>query len=278
MIRTDSHLHSSFSSDSDSSMESMVLGGIQAGLESMCFTEHLDPLFPDTEDHFDFLIDFDAYEKEFQRLKILYRDQIELLHGVELGVQPHIANECRAFVNKYGSRYDYIICSTHVIDDLDPYYGTYFAKYATAKEAIDHYFHIMLENLHMLEDAGLEHAYQSIGHLDYICRYEPGERTPFFYDNHRDSIDPILRYIVDHDKALEVNTAGWKYGMEDPNPNRQILARYVELGGKKITIGSDGHKPEHLAYDFNRLPAFLKEIGFDSYLYYRNKEENIILL
>ena len=41
-IRADYHLHSHHSGDSDAPMEEMVKNGITAGLESMCFTEHVE--------------------------------------------------------------------------------------------------------------------------------------------------------------------------------------------------------------------------------------------
>lgn len=53
-----------------------------------------------------------------------------------------------------------------------------------------------------------------------------------------------------------MNTAGLKYGMSDPNPHHEIIKRYMELGGEIITIGSDGHCPKHMAYDFCKLPVF----------------------
>ena len=267
MIRTDAHLHTSFSTDSDTPMEEMVLAGIGAGLESMCFTEHFDPDFPDAESPTDFCPDLEAYEEEYLRLKAKYEGRIELLHGIELGIQPHLADTCRQFYEEYGSRYDYIIHSTHVVDRLDPYFGAYFAAWDDPKMATRHYFEVMLENLSVFRD------YQTVAHLDYICRYEPKPRTPFIYEDYREVIDPVLERIISEGKCLEVNTAGWKYGMDDPNPNRQILKRYRELGGTRITIGSDGHQPEHLAFGFHRLTAFLTDLGFDRYIYYRNRKE-----
>lgn len=253
-------------------MEDMIRAAIRAGLDSICFTEHVDPDFPPTEEPFDFMIDFDAYEAEFQRLYGIYGDQIRLFHGIELGIQPHLKDTCAGLYDRYGARYDYIIHSTHVVDRLDPYYGAYFASYRDPKEAVKHYFRIMLRNLQVFRD------YQSVGHLDYICRYEPAPRTPFLYEDYKDVIDPVLIHIIEQDKCLEVNTAGWKYGMEDPNPNRQILLRYRQLGGNKITIGSDGHKPDQLAYDYHRLPGFLKDLGFDSYLFFEKKKAREIPL
>ena len=42
-ILWDCHMHSSFSADSDTSMEDMIHEAIRRNLSGICFTEHLDP-------------------------------------------------------------------------------------------------------------------------------------------------------------------------------------------------------------------------------------------
>ena len=46
MITSDIHMHSAFSADSESPMESMIQGAIAKGLALICFTEHLDYDYP----------------------------------------------------------------------------------------------------------------------------------------------------------------------------------------------------------------------------------------
>ena len=45
-ILWDCHMHSSFSADSDTPMENMVLKALSLGLKGVTFTEHLDPDYP----------------------------------------------------------------------------------------------------------------------------------------------------------------------------------------------------------------------------------------
>ena len=78
MIYTDTHLHSSFSSDSDTPMELMIKQGIRLGMKTLCFTEHYDPCYPDTPDGLDFLLDFENYKKTLFTLKEKYASQIEI--------------------------------------------------------------------------------------------------------------------------------------------------------------------------------------------------------
>ena len=84
----DSHLHTSFSSDSDTPMEEMIQTAISKGLSSMCFTEHMDLDFPPGE--FDFLVDMDAYQQTLLKLSKKYEEQIHIRFGIELGLQPHL--------------------------------------------------------------------------------------------------------------------------------------------------------------------------------------------
>ena len=84
--------------------------------------------------------------------------------------------------------------------------------------------------------------------------------------------------IIENGKGIEVNTAGLKYGMSDPNPHHEIIKRYMELGGEIITIGSDGHCPKHMAYDFCKLPDFLSNLGIRYYTVFRDKKPEFIKL
>jgi histidinol-phosphatase (PHP family) len=85
-------------------------------------------------------------------------------------------------------------------------------------------------------------------------------------------IDPILTALIDLGKGIEVNTAGFKYGLGHPNPTEEILRRYRELGGTILTIGADAHAPEQIAWNFSVLPKLLKSCGFDSYAVFKNRK------
>ena len=65
MITSDIHMHSSFSTDSDSPMEAMIQGAIARGLNTICFTEHLDYEYPSTDGTVLFEVDMAAYEKNY---------------------------------------------------------------------------------------------------------------------------------------------------------------------------------------------------------------------
>ena len=266
---SDTHLHSFFSSDSEAPMKDMIRQGIRLGLSTLCFTEHFDPGFPVTESGLDFQLDFDAYYRTFLSLKKKYSSQIELLHGIELGVQKSEEADLLNFYSRIGGRYDFIINSCHLVDGVDPYEKVFFETH-TPEEGIRRYFESILDNLNACP------YFQTAGHLDYICRYIPDPRPEFHYEAYADILDLILQYLIDHGKGLEVNTAGLKHGLPWPNPHMEILKRYRALGGEIITIGSDAHRPADIAYAFDRLPEILTEAGFRYYALYRSQKPEFI--
>ena len=69
-ILWDCHMHSSFSADSDTSMEDMILEAIRRGLHGICFTEHLDPDYPPTPDNETFELDLAGYQNTLYALRI----------------------------------------------------------------------------------------------------------------------------------------------------------------------------------------------------------------
>ena len=97
-ISADYHLHTSFSTDSKTPMEDMILAGISKGLKTMCFTEHLDYDYPvpDDDPTFNFLLDMDAYLSKTKELADKYANKCEILFGVELGIQTHLAEKIRS--------------------------------------------------------------------------------------------------------------------------------------------------------------------------------------
>ena len=260
-MKYDFHIHSGFSGDSDTPMEDMIRKGISLGLKTMCMTEHYDEDFP--AGFGDFSLDTEAYYGEFCRLKAKYAGDIELLFGVELGMQVHLGSVYEEYVSR--RPFDYCIASQHLSDRIDPYYPLYWEKYSP-QEGICRYFSETLECLKNMKD------YDALGHLDYIVRYSGPGKDSFHYAAYADHIDPILQHIIEEGKCLEVNTAGLKYGLGHPNPREDILKRYREMGGEDIIIGSDGHRPEHLAYGFDLITDLLKDLGFRYHCIFRERK------
>lgn len=264
MITADCHLHSSFSGDSQSPMEEMILQAIRKGLETLCFTEHNDfdyPEYPDLAKDY-FLLDTDSYLRELSGLREKYAGKIRLLFGAELGLQPQAVSANAAYAKAY--EFDFLIGSTHICHGKDPYYPGFFEGRNTAS-ALGEYFEATLENIRGFSD------YDVCGHLDYAVRYAPEQQREYAWETYKDILDAILKHLTETGKGIELNTGGIKSGMRDFHPCAAVLKRYRELGGEIVTIGSDAHAPEHIASHFDRAAETLKACGFRYYCVFEKR-------
>ena len=257
-MKADFHIHTGFSFDSESTPEEMISAAIQKGMQTICITDHhdLDYMEPGWE------IDFESYFRVLCELQEKYKKQIEVLIGIEFGMQPHLDSQYTELARKYS--YDFIIGSVHLFDGYDPYYPGYFEE-KTDEAGYRRAFELTLENVKKMSE------YDTLGHLDYIIRYGQYKEKTYCYSKNADYVDEILKTLIQNGKGLEVNTGGWAFGFDFAHPHPKVLKRYKELGGEIITIGSDAHKPEHVAYDFDRVKDYLEACGFKYYTEFRNR-------
>lgn len=287
MMLCDFHVHTEFSSDSDASMEAMLQRAISLGLPKLCFTDHMDFDYPigygmESSDsdasYLDFSLDATSYLDHLRTLKERYQQQIEILAGVELGLQAHILPQVEAFLKQHS--FDFIIGSSHLLYGKDPYYERFWNELGLQREnpqtvdvrdrriqnTIQDYFEETLRHVHRFD------CFQVYGHLDYIVRYAPMNQDSYCIDAYMDLIEEILKTLIHRGRGIELNTSGLRSGMHMMNPHRSILKRYRELGGEIITVGSDAHSPAHIGYAFDQAKQLLLECNFQYYTtFYKQK-------
>lgn len=264
-IACDFHMHTEFSTDSQSSVEEMLDSALKKGLDAVCITDHMDMDYPAEEDgeEGEFLFDVDAYFQKLSEMKKVYAGKLDVRIGVELGLQPHLGEYYKKLTEEYP--FDFVIGSLHVINGTDPYYRKIFEG-RTDEEVYREAFRVTLENIRMCTD------FDVLGHLDYVVRYGKKQAEEYSYNKYADEIDAVLRRLIQMGKGLELNTGGLKYGLGFCNPHPDVMKRYRELGGEMVTVGSDAHRPEHVAWEFSRAAEILKSCGFRYYADFQERK------
>ena len=292
----DCHLHTCFSGDSETPVRAQLDRAISLGMQAVCITDHHDWDAPNEKGEMDdrFLLDFPRYIPALREIREEYRGRLDMGIGVELGLQLHARQDTDNIMKLYGDAFDYIIGSIHFVDHYDVYYPQWFAmdvsesrsdeRYIPTREEAEavtrekeaaryrHFFEVTLKRLESYD------CFDSLGHLDFVVRYGPNKNRFYDFKTYGDIISAILELLIRKDKALEVNTGGFKYGLGHPNPCEDVLKRYRELGGKLLTVGSDAHVPGFVGYEFDRTADLLKEIGFREYALYRKRVPQMLPL
>lgn len=259
-MRSDVHMHCDFSNDSETRPEDMVESAIAKGLSVICFTDHYDKDNLDWGD--EAIFDVESYFQKMIALQEEYRDRIDIRIGAEIGMQPYLAEYYQNFIAQHP--FDFVIGSVHSVLEHDVALD-FFQKHSDP-EGYKIYFEEMLQDVQKIK------SYDVLGHLDYIVRYSNQGSKGFNLNDYMDIIEEILKQVIVHGKGIEMNMSGLKYGLGAPHPQPEIIKRYRELGGEIITVGADGHIPEHIAYDYHLADDILKSCGFKYYTEFKGRK------
>ncbi len=229
-------------------MLDMANKGREVGLDYMCITEHADfdylfmPEYSDVRQ-----IDLTAY---LDRIEAVKKDYPFLHVGIELGFSKYAES---LYQKLPFDRFDYVLDSTHTIGLYDAYNKKFFIdkpKHLAYKQYLDS----------VRASVEAQYPYNTVSHIGYVRKNAPYENTDLTYEEFPEEIDGILKRIIERNKSLEINS---KLSGDRFMPERDILARYYQLGGRLITFGSDSHSPETVANKYDLAVSILRLIGFD---------------
>ena len=257
----DNHVHTSFSSDGKDSMEKVIERAIKIGVRHLTFTDHLE------YNSEDFSINCTDYMNTILELKYKYKNNIEILAGIEVGYQDYIREKINLILKR--NLFDFVLCSTHTVDKISVSSEKFYKGY-TKEEVYNKYFQSILNTINEFNN------FDCYGHLDYIIRYSNYVGREVIYRDYMDIIDSVLKNIIYLGKGIEINTSGYRYGLNSIHPNYDILKRYKELGGEIITIGSDSHRAIDLCCDFDRGFDILENIGFKYVCKFKGRKPEFI--
>lgn len=255
MFKIDYHIHTNYSSDSDADMEDMILSAISKNIDEIAITDHVDYHEKYDPPHYDDLIN------KFNILKEKYKTKINMILGVEIGLENLIAATINSFITSYD--FDFIIGSSHGVCKKDLYFDNFFDG-MNKKTAYELYFTEMLKNINTID------KFCVYGHIDFISRYGIYKDNSLKYRDYSDLIDEVLKTLINKNKGIEINTSGYRYKLNQTYPQYDILKRYKELGGEIITIGSDAHTPDYVGDHFEVAYEMLVKSGFKYITRFKN--------
>ena len=253
------HTHTTFC-DGKSTAEETVVEAIKKGFVSLGFSGHGYTEFELTS----CMKDEDGYITEINRLKKLYKNEIEIYLGTEED----------AFAPVDRSKYEYIIGSSH------------FLKHGGKILPIDLRIECMSECLSAFGgdiSAISENYYVSfakyllkrrpdiVGHFDLLTKYDE-KIGPYFLGNpaHDRVAERFIKELGKEGFLFEVNTGAIARGYRtSPYPALNLLYE-IRRSGCPITLTSDCHNAPHLDCHFKESKELLYDAGFRELTILRN--------
>lgn len=261
MLKVDYHMHTSFSPDSKANPHAMIGKAIELGMTSICITDHYEGVGEGA--NLRPTLDNDIYIGELVELKEHYKGKIDVKVGAEFSLDLRHRKLFQELVTNYPM--DFIIGSNHKTPGSDHWCATRPESY-TDKEW---YTDALNETAQLITEIK---EFDVLGHLDYIVRYGTYQVQEYVVKDFKDIIEEIFKILIYDGKGIEINAAGFKYGLGFAHPHMDALKMYKELGGEIITIGSDAHAPEHIGYNYNGVREQLLGAGFKYYTEFANRK------
>jgi len=261
----DYHIHPDFSFDAEGSLDDYCQSALKKGLREICFTTHYDtdPRLPDY--HRQIRINgkklphsVDLFEKYVSAvLEIEEKYLHEGLHvkcGVEVGYYPGCEEEVKELINKYPLYYK--LGAVHQIDGVDICNEKSMAECA-ASIGLDEFADRVFEALRQSAEGRL---FDALAHLDMYKKYGLKYYGEEIRGIHRGRIEPVFEIMAQSGAGIEINTSALRKGHDEYYPGMDIVNIARSMGVPVVAVGSDAHRPEELAYDFETVSTIAYEL------------------
>lgn len=268
-MKFDLHTHHYRCGHAEGEIRDYIEAAIAADMVAIGISDH-SPYFASSEEQAQPLIamgksEFPLYIAEILRLKEEYKTKIDVLLGVESDFFPEVAEAYRAEYAKYP--FDYIIGSVHQVNGVSIFNRKRWNKHTEAQKVIDKETYYEL-----IQQSARSGMFQILGHIDAMKGFYPP-----FSEIKTNAADEALRVIGECKLAIEINTSGKTKDCGGWYPSDEILERAL-YHGVEVTFGSDAHKPSRVGEDWDAVSKRLKEIGFKEWVYFKQKQRQVVLL
>lgn len=249
----DAHLHTDLSPDSDVPIDAYATQAVERRIPEIAITDHVD---------FDPTAPAYAHSTFAQRERIVrgaaerWADRgVAIRFGVEITWDRRWEADIREHLARHA--YDFVIGSVHVYRD-SPFAAEHVGAWVqgrSLREVVAPYFD-------EVEAAARSGVFDALGHLDFVKRYLAPHISAADLGAAPELYEPILRALVETGTALEINTSGLRQAAGETYPSPAIVARYRDLGGRAVTVGSDAHRADSFAWALADGYAAATDAGF----------------
>ncbi len=263
MYLADYHTHSRISPDAKAPMAEMARAAIAAGMQEICFTDHVEPIIwggTQLKDGYDWT----PLAEEFAAAQRDVGGEISLHLGVELGDAPWSIPLTEQIMAQ-APELDFVIGSIHMLSSAFGGVDLYYFDPKDDDEAragIDDY----LGQVRRMAQWG---QFSVLGHLTLPLRYLNENRGfHLTFDGFEKEVEEIFTTLIRGGRGIELNTNRGN----TPLPDEKWLKMYRDLGGTIITLGSDAHRPQAVGCAIREGQALLRRCGFEAFCTFRRGE------
>lgn len=269
-VKFDLHTHHFRCGHADGNIRDYIEAGIREGLQVIGISDH-SPYFGSEKEQAQPKIamgksEFVNYINEVLKLKAEYEGRIDVLLGVESDFFPEHADLYQQIYAQYP--FDYVIGSVHQTGGVSIFNKNRWKSLSDAEK-----IRVKENYYELIRDSARSGMFQILGHIDAM----KGNYPAFSDIQAAKAIDSTLKVIGECQVAIEINTSGKTKLSGGWYPSDEILERAL-FYGVDVTFGSDAHIPSRVGDEWELVRTRLKELGFTSWVYFKQKEKQLVTL
>lgn len=254
MYLADYHVHSRISPDAGDSMTALAEAALAAGLDEICFTDHVEPVAWNStalrESY-----DWSALAEEFERAREAMGDRIQLRLGIELG------DACWSFARTEelladAPPLDFIIGSVHMLSERYKGLDLYYFDPKTEEEA----YAGVADYLGQVKKMARWGKFDVLGHMTLPLRWLNENRGwSLSMERFAGEMTEIFELLIRNGAGIELNTNRGN----TPLPDERWLRLYRDMTDEPIvTLGTDAHSREYVGYAVPERQELLRRCGY----------------
>lgn len=264
MLLTNYHTHTNFC-DGIEIPERYAQEAVCQSLQVLGYSAHAPLPFPCS-----WTLPYEKYEDYLQivrKLKQDYKDQLEILCGLEIDYIPGLWPKISKMLQP--EQLDYFIGSIHFVDAFND--GTPWSIDDSHNEFYKGWTEIFHKDSHALVRKYFDYTRQMvrdmkppvIGHLDKIkMQYKDDCFIPETDKIYRDELLATLEVIAQYGGVVEINTRGvYRRGEPEFYPS-QWLFKEMNQRNIPVMVNSDAHRPHEIIMLRNEALKQLKDAGY----------------
>ncbi len=259
----DAHMHTVRSPDANAMLDAYCVLAVERGLAEMAITDHVD--FDPTMPAYGFASFADRERDVREAAERWAPHGLAIRFGVEVTYERAYEDDIRGWLKRHP--HDYVIGSVHISAE-SPYKASNVASFVAGRslpDVVAPYFDEVIGAAH----SGL---FDTIGHMDFVKRYLVPHVLPSDLAAAPELYEPALTAMIETGTALEVNASGLRQMARETYPSAAIVARYRELGGRHVAVGSDAHRVEWFGYGLAQAYRLASTAGFETLAFRRGGE------
>jgi histidinol-phosphatase (PHP family) len=246
-------------------MMEMCESALAQGIPEIGFTEHFD-LHPG-ERCSDWFRPT-PWLAELNQMRTRYEGRLTIRAGVEIGEPHRFSAETQALLAS--APFDYVLGSLHWVG-ADSVFDLNFFRKRTADQAFGEFFT-------ELEKMTRHGGFDILSHFDVPVRTAHAVYGSYEPTRYEAQIRAVLHNCIEQRIALDINTAALRLRANVLTPGLTILCWYAEMGGERVTLGADAHRPEHVGSYLDVALRTAQQAGLRYLTHFEQRQARLVCM